>query len=442
MLGFGLGTTSLYTKDIGVLIRMQKKLVDKFLAYEKNYWNEIINQLKGPLIDKIDLFPSYYQNAGNLLIFPAKDGLVAITFAKGFKFEDSKFNKLLQDSEIFKGPFASIVSTSLDDKLSFTQWVQILTGNIIKISIDSVPPKNLNIGGTVFPKFPSLITADPKTGLQKQTTLFNLDVKKKLLLDLGISLRNVTIEELDSGKKLSPFLWRQIDIYGEQALNRLIVSDARLRASREIIGILAGLNMGLRTKDMSSSPVNPVIQNLQKIVNEFEALLEINGGVESEIQKFLNTNPILIYPDYIRLIPQAKLGIEYVTDYIFVKPTDFGHSCILVELENASHKLFNQNGDLSAPLRHSIKQVSDWRTWLRSNSNYAKESLNLKNLHSDSKAIIIIGRRKNIEPKHFKFLEALTLDHHYQTEILTYDDLIDKTKQFIDNLKELDKYNI
>jgi len=83
--------------------------------------------------------------------------------------------------------------------------------------------------------------------------------------------------------------------------------------------------------------------------------------------------------------------------------------------------------------------VSDWRGWLRDNASYAQRTYQIKNLHSESKAYVIIGRRANVAQEHLKFLEAITLDYHHQVEVFTYDDILDRAKQFIANLKEIDR---
>jgi hypothetical protein len=417
----------------------QDQLIKNYLTHEKAYWKELIEQLKGPLSSKAAFFPEFYKDAGNLLIFPAKDGLVSVCFDKEFRFKENKFNNWLQKSSEYSGPFASIVNCNLSNKLSFTQWVQILSGNGIKLIIDGKTPNNISTSGS-FPVFPSILELNPELNTQNVVTLMNIDIKKDSLLNFGLALREVSIEDIDTRNILKPFLWRQIDIFGIKALENINTSDAKLKASRELNSVLAGLNLGIDKDILSTSPFSPVIVKLESIIKQFESLLSLSGEKESNIQDFLSKNPILISPDYLKILPQASLGSEYKTDFIIVRPSDYGEQCILVEIENASHNLFNKNGDLSAILRHSLKQVSDWRSWLRDNATYAQRVHNIQNLHSDCKAYVIIGRRSKVSNKHVKNIESITLDHHHQTELLTYDDILDKARQFVINLKEIDKY--
>ena len=281
---------------------------------------------------------------------------------------------------------------------------------------------------------------NPELNIENVVTLLNIDTKKDSFLNIGLSLRDISIKEINTAKILKPFLWRQIDIYGSSALENINTSDAKLKASRELNSVLAGLNLGINKDILSTSPFSPVIEKIEAIIKQFESLLSLSGEKESNIQDFLNKNPILVTPDYLKIIPQASLGSEYKTDFIIVRPSDYGEQCILVEIENSSHRLFTKNGDLTAILRHSLKQVSDWRNWLRDNATYAQRVHNIQNLHSDCKAYVIIGRRSRVSKEHAKNIESVTLDHHHQTELLTYDDILDKARQFVTNLKEIDKF--
>jgi hypothetical protein len=416
---------------------IEKKLIDKYLNYQNNYWAEIISQLNGPLASKKHFFPKFYQNAGTQLIFPGNDGLVSVCFSKDFKFEDTQFNSWLSKSKDWSGPSISIVVTDLSHTLSISKWVQVFSGNSIKISQNSSDPKNIIVKGKI-PKFPPVRLYDPKTKQYSEITLLTIKISSDSLEDFRLTLRDIKIEEVESGKLIFPFLWRELDILGVDSLEEIDIQKAKLDASRELSSVLAGLNLGISTEDLSNDPVSPVLAIFQSILSELLMLLDSEGLKESTLQNFLIKNPILVSPSYLRIHPQAKLGIEYITDFIIEEPSPDGSCPILVMIENSNHNLFLSNNDLSAPLRHALKQVSDWRQWLRKNSRYASESLGIRNIDSDSPALVIIGRKKYLSSKNLEDLSSISKDYQYKTQVLTYDDVYERALTWYNNLKKLE----
>jgi hypothetical protein len=441
IIGFTLITTIIFIPLlVSILLEskmIEKKLIEKYLNYQNNYWAEIISQLNGPLASKKHLFPKFYQNAGTQLIFPGNDGLVSVCFSKDFKFEGSQFNSWLSKPKDWSGPFVSIVETNLSHTLSISKWVQVFSGNSIKISQNNSVPNNIIVKGKI-PKFPSVRLFDPKTNQYSVITLLTIEVSSDSLKNFSLTLRDIKIEEVESGKLIFPFLWRELDIWGADSLRKIDINEAKLGASRELSSVLAGLNLGISAENLSNNPVSPVLAIFQSILSEFLTLLDSEGLKESNLQNFLIKNPILISPSYLRIHPQAKLGIEYITDFIIEEPSPDGSCSILVEIENSNHNLFLRNNDLSAPLRHALKQVSDWRQWLRKNSRYASESLGISNIDSDSRALVIIGRKKSLSSKNLEDISSISKDYHYKTQVLTYDDVYERALAWYNNLKKLE----
>ena len=59
--------------------------------------------------------------------------------------------------------------------------------------------------------------------------------------------------------------------------------------------------------------------------------------------------------------------------------------------------MFNKNGDPSAALNHAIRQIQDWRAWLRRNQDYAtrkktEKGLELNDIDLNTPGLILIGR--------------------------------------------------
>lgn len=413
----------------------KKDLIHKYLLHERGYWQEIIHQLNGPLATKAGQFPDFYRHAGNLLIFPAVDGIVTVCFDKEFRFRDPQFDSWLSDAPKDKGPFCSIVESSLSGKLSISQWTQALTGNGIKLIVDGVIPTNVNIKGA-FPQFPSPTVHDPVKGTVTPMTLLNFEISGSIS-DFAFGLKEVSIEELETGRRWRPFLWRQLDIFGEDALKRLTEIDGQLKASRELIAILGAINLGLTEAQFAEKPYTSVIEIMREIIKGFELRLKEEGDHESPLHEYLKENPILLAPDYLDCISHPNLGKELQPDFIITERSDYGPQCILIEIEHAEHKLFTKLGRPTKELTHGLSQIRDWREWLRKNASYAQNSLDLENLHADCRALLIIGRRSNLNKSTAKKLEALTLDMHHQTIVLTYDQLLDRARQWNDNLKEM-----
>lgn len=124
---------------------------------------------------------------------------------------------------------------------------------------------------------------------------------------------------------------------------------------------------------------------------------------EEDVQAVFEQHPVLLA----RLvggghgrwvIPKKRLGSEYVTDFLVGEKSSIGFEWVAVELERPVHKMFTKNGDPSRELNHAIRQITDWRAWLKDNQNYAARSrqengLGLTDIASDVPGLVLIGRR-------------------------------------------------
>jgi hypothetical protein len=129
---------------------------------------------------------------------------------------------------------------------------------------------------------------------------------------------------------------------------------------------------------------------------------------EEEVQQFLQANPKLIIQHLGGghgrwVIPKARLGAEYVTDFLIAERHSFGFEWQAVELESPLRPMFNKSGDPSQHLNHALRQITDWRAWLKSNQAYASRSrdeggLGLTDIDTNVKGLILIDRRANVHP--------------------------------------------
>lgn len=104
------------------------------------------------------------------------------------------------------------------------------------------------------------------------------------------------------------------------------------------------------------------------------------------------------------VIPQKRLGAEFVPDFVVGEKSSIGYEWQLVELESPTAPLFTRAGDPSKQLNHALRQIDDWRAWLEKNSDYAARPLDqgglgLTDISSAAAGVILIGRRKDLSPK-------------------------------------------
>lgn len=130
---------------------------------------------------------------------------------------------------------------------------------------------------------------------------------------------------------------------------------------------------------------------------------------ERDVQSFLEKHPHLLacgagssIPS-LSVIPQKRLGSECIPDFLMAGGTTWGMVWAAVELKSPQALAFNKKGDPSKDLTHAIRQVLNWRAWLKRNQNYAdrevdKGGLGLFDIDPDIPGVIYIGRRSNVDP--------------------------------------------
>jgi hypothetical protein len=151
----------------------------------------------------------------------------------------------------------------------------------------------------------------------------------------------------------------------------------------------------------------PWLRISSELVEGFRKTLDAAND-ERPLQRFLERNPgPLVIP--LRgghgrwVLPQTRLGGQYVPDFMVAEKSSIGFEWVAVELESPRARLFTKRGDPAVALNHAIRQVSDWRAWLKSNRAYAvaprnDSGLGLVDVDSDVPAWILIGRRFDQDP--------------------------------------------
>ena len=178
-----------------------------------------------------------------------------------------------------------------------------------------------------------------------------------------------------------------------------------------------------------------------------ECLTRARG--EEDIQKFLESNPLLLAMHLGGghgrwVLPKQRLGSEHVTDFVIGERSSIGFEWYAVELESPHAKMFTKKGDPSHALTHAIRQIQDWRAWLQRNQNYAarnrdESGLGLTDIIGDVPGLILIGRRadvpKGTEERRRQMIRDLKI------RIQTYDWLLESVRNAAEAIEEINGKN-
>lgn len=147
---------------------------------------------------------------------------------------------------------------------------------------------------------------------------------------------------------------------------------------------------------------------------------------EEDIQHFLQEHPACLIQHLGGghgrwVIPKQRLGSEHVTDFMIAERHSFGFEWQAIELESPLRPMFNKNGDPSQYLNHAIRQLTDWRAWLKANQAYAARprsegGLGLTDIDANARGLILIGRRESIDAettaRRRQMVQDLNIDIH------------------------------
>lgn len=160
----------------------------------------------------------------------------------------------------------------------------------------------------------------------------------------------------------------------------------------------------------------------------------VDGGDEHKVHSFLNANRQIlraIMPWHESVHPEYRLGAEHRADFVLIgeQPNIGALEVSLIELESPKSRLFTKAGDPTKELTHAIRQVRDWRAWIRKNRPYFVQLLpNHLQFHQNWEPIenffIIIGRRGELTRCQKESLRAVVQEDGHS--VMTYDTLIER----------------
>jgi hypothetical protein len=155
---------------------------------------------------------------------------------------------------------------------------------------------------------------------------------------------------------------------------------------------------------------------------------------EATLQKFLEKNPNILINHLGGgqgrwVIPQKRLGSEFVPDFVIGEKSSIGFEWYLVELESPKAIMFTKAGNQSSKLTHAINQIQKWRSWLSKNKDYASRlrsdgGLGLTDISHSPPGLILIGRREQFDDSKNSLRKQISDD--LRIAIHTYDFLIDR----------------
>lgn len=102
------------------------------------------------------------------------------------------------------------------------------------------------------------------------------------------------------------------------------------------------------------------------------------------------------------VIPQKRLGAEYVPDFVIAEKHSGGFMWQFVELQSPRATLFvPSTGRQTEQLDEGIRQILEWRRWLESNLDYARRprsqhGLGLTEVGPRDRGLLIIGREHDL----------------------------------------------
>ena len=140
-----------------------------------------------------------------------------------------------------------------------------------------------------------------------------------------------------------------------------------------------------------------------RIVRQWQHLLDDKKAREEEYQKFLHDNAAWFFSDGVNrlvVLSKVRLGANCVTDFVSTySQLSYGFFYELIEIESPHAAPFTRAGNPSARLVHAIRQIHDWKNWLVQSKEEAKRLFPsaLFSIHDSPNFTfkIYMGRREN-----------------------------------------------
>lgn len=177
---------------------------------------------------------------------------------------------------------------------------------------------------------------------------------------------------------------------------------------------------------------NLPITRIEHLLDEYRTLLSRPGVKEEELQEFLKNNFLLLSMNARRVLDKHPLGAEFKLDFVL---EEVDGTYTIVEIENPTFRLFTLGGQPTSELTHAISQVRDYRKWIESHQEYAREEL--PGLRSSPRGIIVMGRDASLTIDDVRRLHDLNEEGRRFYEIMTYEGLMKRVETLLLNLSQV-----
>lgn len=252
--------------------------------------------------------------------------------------------------------------------------------------------------------------------------------------DFDGAITAMAVEAEYNGEIIRPDYVR-LDVAATHTLNEEFHNEEKARkdATRDVLVSASAYLMGLAQVPLNQKQ-DRVIAEFEAAINEFETLLT-SDPEESRLQIYLGIprNKILLDPSAEAVTPEVKLGSEYRVDFVVELPQQ---RRMLVEIERPRDRLYTKEGDPADRHKHGQQQIMNWIDWLDENKDYARKNIPALLNVKEPEYRLIVGLRRNTSEKHQRSLTRKNVELH-RIETITFDDLLDRAKQYLDNLRKL-----
>jgi hypothetical protein len=244
-------------------------------------------------------------------------------------------------------------------------------------------------------------------------------------------------EAMHNGEIIRPD-WVRLDVAATHTLEEELHSEKKARedATKDVLISTNAYLMGLAEVPPDQKQ-DRVIAELEAATEEFSKLLDNNPEDERSIlQPYLSIprNKILLEPSAVTITPEVEIGLgsrKHRMDFVIELP---GRRYVLVEIEKPGLKVFTKEDQVTAEVTHAQQQVEDWINWIRDHQSVAREEI-LPGVR-EPQGWVIIGRRSSMTESQQRALDGRNARLQDIT-IMTYDDLLDKARQHLENLRQL-----
>ena len=226
------------------------------------------------------------------------------------------------------------------------------------------------------------------------------------------------------------------NVSSARSATRRLVQSVAPAVAQGVADELASTPAGRRAV-ASANPLPGRIEDVQVATREYRDLLAKPGATETELQGFIEKNPLLLGLEYAEVMPRQRI-LRGEIDFL-VRRHDGYHD--LLELKGPHDPIILCDGDEAHPssyslapnLARALAQVNLYREWLTTTSSDTLRLYGIRRTR-DPRVTIIIGRASALPNETAKeILIQLNVTLH-RMEVVPYDVLADRAHVQLDHL--------